>query len=446
MKKKILITALTALICLALGACSALNGAGSDTGLTAFGTIATDHIRVASEIGGKVLEINVAEGDRVQAGDVLFSLDDELLQGQARQAQAAVDLANVSVEAAKAQLASAQMQYELALQLARLSDLQGRASAWITSSLPASADLPVWYFEKSELLAAAQAEVDTAVQDLETELADLAQELQDASNGDFVAVEARLAKAQMAYLTASQTLQRAQSASNQESLEDAAQEQVDVAQAELDAAELEYDRMLSSSAAEAVLEARARAAVARERLNSARDTLTSLQTGDQSLQVQAARGAVSQAEKAVLQAEANLAQAQAAHNLINLQLKRCLVTAPTAGTVLSLNLEAGELLAAGSVALTIGQLDEVNLTVYVPEDRYGKIVIGQNVSITVDSFPGKTFTGQVQAIAEEAEFTPRNVQTVDGRKSTVFAVKINVPNPNQELKPGMPADVDFNIK
>ena len=71
--------------------------------------------------------------------------------------------------------------------------------------------------------------------------------------------------------------------------------------------------------------------------------------------------------------------------------------------------------------------------------------LGQEVSIAVDSYPDQVFKGQVMDIADEAEFTPRNVQTVEGRKSTVYAVKISVPNADQSLKPGMPADVDFNL-
>jgi HlyD family secretion protein len=63
------------------------------------------------------------------------------------------------------------------------------------------------------------------------------------------------------------------------------------------------------------------------------------------------------------------------------------------------------------------------------------------VTITADSFPGESFDGQVIRIADEAEFTPRNVQTVEGRFTTVYAVEILAPNPDHKLKPGMPADV-----
>jgi len=93
--------------------------------------------------------------------------------------------------------------------------------------------------------------------------------------------------------------------------------------------------------------------------------------------------------------------------------------------------------------MTVGRLTEVEVKVYIPEDRYGEIRIGDQVSIRVDSFPGKDFKGTVSHIADRAEFTPRSVQRVEGRKTTVFAVTVVAANPNLELKPGMPADVTF---
>ena len=83
------------------------------------------------------------------------------------------------------------------------------------------------------------------------------------------------------------------------------------------------------------------------------------------------------------------------------------------------------------------------ITVYVPEDRYGEISLGQQAEISVDSFPDETFFATVVYIANSAEYTPRNVQTVEGRSSTVYAVKLKVDDPEGKLKPGMPADVNF---
>ncbi len=91
----------------------------------------------------------------------------------------------------------------------------------------------------------------------------------------------------------------------------------------------------------------------------------------------------------------------------------------------------------------MADLSEITITVYVPEDRYGQIRLGQLAQVSVDSFPGETFNAEVIHIADEAEFTPRNVQTVEGRSSTVYAIKLKVTDSESKLKIGMPADVVF---
>lgn len=122
---------------------------------------------------------------------------------------------------------------------------------------------------------------------------------------------------------------------------------------------------------------------------------------------------------------------------------REMIHAPLAGVVLYRNVEPGEVVAAGAPLITLINPDELTLTVYVPEDRYGQIELGQSYPVTVDSFPGELFSATVTHIADQAEFTPRNVQTTDSRKNTVFAIKLDLPQAEGKLKPGMPADVQF---
>jgi len=122
------------------------------------------------------------------------------------------------------------------------------------------------------------------------------------------------------------------------------------------------------------------------------------------------------------------------------------IRAPLDALVLERAIEPGEVAAPGSTLLTIANLNTVTLTVYVPEDRYGQIYLGQTYPVSVDSFPGVVYEGTVTHIAGQAEFTPRNVQTIEGRKATVYAIRLTIPNPNQDLKPGMPADVALSQK
>jgi HlyD family secretion protein len=433
---------LMTILVITLSACSVFQPDNSQTARSASGVVAATDISVAAEIGGKVIQVDTAEGDSVNAGDMLFKLDCSLLQAQREQSQAAADLANAAVMAASAQQENAQAQYNLTRQAVDLQETPKRTGAW-TAPSDNAIDLPNWYFQPDETVAATQAELDAAQKALDIENANLQNELEKASNADFVAVEKHLAQAQVAYQVANLTDEQAQSATENSDLKKASQDTLDTANNGLKAAQSAYTGMLTSTAAQSVLEARARVAAAQARLDNAQDRLTSLQTGDQSLQLQAVAAGMKQALAAVTQAQSSLAQANAALKLIDLQIEKCTVKAPQAGVISSRNLESGEMVAPGGTVMVISQLNPVTLTVYIPEDRYGQIKLGQQVSIFVDSFPDDTITGTVQFISSEAEFTPRDVQTVSGRKATVYAVKIKVPNEQGLLKPGMAADVTF---
>jgi RND family efflux transporter MFP subunit len=245
-----------------------------DSALTASGTIEVVEVSIAPEIGGRVVEVYVEEGETVAAGDALFRLDDALLQAQRAVAAAALDTAEAAAAIAEAAVVTARAQYDLAA------------------------------------------------------------------------------------------------------------------------------------------DARAEAAVRQ------------------------ADAAANQAALAVTQAEASLA-------LIDVQIAKLTVVAPSDGVVLTRSIEPGEVVSPAAVSIVIGRLADTTITVYVPEDRYGEIALGQAATVTVDSFPGQTFEATVSYIAGQAEFTPRNVQTAEGRSSTVYAIRLQVEDPEGNLKPGMPADVTF---
>jgi multidrug resistance efflux pump len=142
-------------------------------------------------------------------------------------------------------------------------------------------------------------------------------------------------------------------------------------------------------------------------------------------------------------AQAQVEAAQAAVSVLERQLDRLTILAPSQGIVLERLIEPGEVALPSTPLLIMARLDNLTITVYVPEDRYGDITLGQAARVSVDSFPTQVFDGQVIHIADEAEYTPRNVQTQEGRRTTVFAVKLAVENAEGKLKPGMPADVIF---
>jgi HlyD family secretion protein len=369
------------------------------------------------------------------------------MKAQYDQALAAVDQGDAGIQVAQKQLASASVQYDRARQGARLMYLQSmqiQTPIW-SQSVPEEFKQPNWYYQRDESVSGARTEVEKARRNLEIEQANLKNIQEKATNDDFMAKEQILTDARARFLVAEQTLIQAQFAQENEILEEMAQEDFDAALADVETAQRNYERMITSAAATEVLEARAKVAVAAARLENAENYLDRLLILDNSLEVQAARTAMESAESQVKLAEAGKEQAVAALSLLQIQLNKSIVTAPVDGVVININNQIGELVGAGSNVIQLAKLDVVSLTVYIPEDVYGRIPIGQKVSITVDSYPGEPFYGQVISIADQAEFTPRNVQTVEGRKATVYAVKIEIPNSNLKLKPGMPADVNFGI-
>lgn len=139
-------------------------------------------------------------------------------------------------------------------------------------------------------------------------------------------------------------------------------------------------------------------------------------------------------------AEAQVSQARAAIAQIEVQIAKATLKAPRDGIILSRPAQQGEYTTPGGTILTIGTLNPVRLTIYIGETDIGRVKLGQQVDVTVDSSPGRVFPGTVTFLAQEAEFTPRNVQTKDERVTTVFAVRVELPNDDGVLKPGMPAD------
>jgi HlyD family secretion protein len=442
MKKRMLFGLM--IFMLVLASCSQAT-TNSTTPIKASGTITAESVQVASEISGKLISIAFAEGDTVKVGDTLFQLDDQLLKAQSDQANASLQVAQQNYILAQQKLVAAQTQFDLTSQVARQQDVLVHTNAWRAVE-PDEITLPGWYFSKDEEIAALQSQVKITQGKLDDALSALQTQLKDVSNQDFIAVEKALDEAQQAYLIADKTLTEARSAQNNGHLIEQAQTERDNRLDDLTNAQKDYNDMLGSDASKRVLDAHALVAVTQETLTNTQDTLDKLMTGGNSLQVVAAQAALDQTKTGVTLADASLTQAQAAQRLAQIQLDKATVVSTVAGIVLSKPLNVGEIAAAGATVLEIGSLEQVTLDVYIPESEYGRIQLNQKASIVVDSYPSTTFEGTVTFISDQAEFTPRNVQTVESRSTTVYKVEITISNPDLKLKPGMPADATLVIQ
>lgn len=377
--------------------------------LTASGTVEGTEVRIGSESGGRVVEVLVTEGQVVQAGEVLFRLDDELLRLQR-------DLVAASGQAA---MASARLQLLTAWQA--LDQLYE--------------DAP---------LQAAQAEVELAnardVLDDAERRRSYQQKGRRATDETIEGVEAQLELAKEAVRKANNALNRVEDKPTSDPQRAAAEAALYEARQARNALQtnLNWYAGKPTDIDQAILDAAVSAAGAR--LAKADVEWNKWKTGPDRDVLALRRAALAQGR-----AQLEMAEAQAESDLasIDLQLDKLQVCASVDGIVVARSVEPGEVLTPGAAAIAIRQQEALTITVFVPEDRYGEIAVGDLASVEVDTFPGVVFEAEVTRIADQAEFTPRNVQTEEGRRITVFAVELTVKDAEGRLKPGMPADVRF---
>jgi|TARA_R110002072_G_scaffold51291_22_gene137596 HlyD family secretion protein len=232
---------------------------------------------------------------------------------------------------------------------------------------------------------------------------------------------------------------------------------VELARADLDRLTAEFERQKELlqrkvTSQQAYDRAKAEFAVATSRLKEAQEKLKLIEEGPRKEQIDHARAVLMEAEQRLAlvrkgprqeeidRARAHLDQSDQSLALARTRLGYAKIAAPLSGVVLSENVEAGEYILPGVPVVTIGDLVNSRVRAYVNETDLGRIKLGQPVCVTTDSYPDKVYPGKLAFISSQAEFTPKNVQTTKERVKLVYRVKIEIANPDLELKPGMPAD------
>ena len=367
----------------------------SATALTASGTVEMTEINVAPEAAGKILAVDVKEGDTVHVGDVLAQLDDTLLKDQRAIAASSLETAKIALTQLTSPATIASLQSAIAQDKQNIDNAQQAYDNQRTFTTNQSA---VRNAEASLVLA------QKALSDAQTDYNKVAGNPDN--NTDKANAYQKLYASQTAFNTANYNYNLWLGNVNSEQL-DIKAGILGVAQAKLPEDQALLDVLKGGTIPD----------------NATGAGIVSLQ----------------QARIAIQLAQANL-------NLLDDEIKKMTVTSLVNGMVMTRNAEPGSVVNAGAVMLTVGRLDELTITVYVPEDRIGEVILGQTANVSVDSFPGVVFKAVVTYISDQAEFTPRNVETVSGRKNTVFAVKLTLSDTSGKLKPGMPADVVFHTK
>jgi HlyD family secretion protein len=417
---------------------SGANGtrAASVERLAASGTVEADTVRITTQVGGRIESLLVDEGDEVARDQVVAQLDEALQQSDLKQAQAALAGAQAQLALVKAGAREADIHRLEATVALAVAARDGARVAW--DDAKAARDNPQ---ELSLKINAAQLQVAIAEQKL----------AQATANQEAAQIEADMWATAANKVNASHTVCVGGSCQTFGADQDAKQQiafQWNLASQRLAAA---WD---SLGIARTALET-ANANLATLQGQAANPLLANSQVNAAGAQVQSAEAGVSEAEAAlalakagaspeqVVVAEAGVRLAETAVQAIQVRLDKMTLRAPSGGLVTARGAQEGEMALPGVSLLTIANLDEVRLTLYMPEAQIARVKTGQNVMVHVDSFPERTFSGQVAFISPQAEFTPRTTQTQEERTKLVFAIKVAIANADHALKPGMFADAEI---
>ncbi len=347
-------------------------------------------MHIAFKIPGKLVELTVDEGDQVTQGMLIARLDQEQLLRQRDRARAALKAAQSRI---------VQLETEIRFREESL----------------------------HRQIEQRQAELRQAEANLRALLAgSRTQEIEEA--------EAAVAQAEAEFFRAQKDWQRVQELFARGILaaaeRDQAKSRYEMSEASLKQARKRLDLIKEGPRKEAIQEAQA--------------------------QVERARAAIRLAEAAALELEmkrqeretrhAEVEQARAELALIESQLRDTMAFSPINGIVLTKNAEVGEVLAAGTTVVTVGDIEHPWLRGYINEKDLGLVKWGAKVKVTTDSFPGKIYWGKVSFIASEAEFTPKQIQTPEERVKLVYRIKVDISNPHQELKLNMPVEAEIFLE
>ncbi len=358
-----------------------LNG---DDDLLFSGTIEARDADISFQVTGRVSDIYVDEGERVEKGQTIMRLEPSEFEARLEQARASLEASEKELE---------QLTVELDVARSVLPSDVKRAEAGV------------------DALRATLKELETGYRQQDVE------------------------KGRLAMLSAETAMQIA--LRDKERADTLFRDKI-ISEKERDNAHLLYDSRLRG-------------------YEQAKESYAQLKEGYRTENIQAARSRVNEGEAQLRQANKNLEKinalsiqveaagarvkaSEASLRLAEIQMSYSILKAPFSGVITGRNVEPGELVSVGREVISMADLSNVDLKIYVDEKSIGRVKQGQDVDVKLDTFPGKIFKGRVAFISPDAEFTPKIIQTHKERVKLVYLVKVRIPNPEWELKTGMPAD------
>jgi len=423
------------LLAMLLGACTGV-ASGQESQVQRFtGFLENEEVVLAPEIGGRIMELDVQEGDAVQRGQVIARLDDEAIRLQLAQADADVAEAGARL----AQLKAAVRPEDVALAEARLKQAQAGLLAAESALKDAvrlrdnPQELDVKIAQARATLAEARAHAKAAehqarAADLEAQMwgeavHDLSQgKTVTLPNGQTMTVNAPPEQRYKANLQWNIASNKAWQAWQQ-----AAEAKAAAGQALVSLNTLQEQRKNRQEAEARVVEATNARDNARAAVKQTRAALDAVKAGP--------------GEEKIAAAEAALQQARAARDAQATHLEKTVITAPNDGIVTARYFSRDEVIGPGQRLVTISQPDQITITIYVPASMIDTLHVDDVYPLEVETAPGSQYQARITAIADEPEFTMRQSQNVAERAAVVYAVTLKIENPDTLLRPGLPADV-----
>ena len=384
----LVLVALVAVAALVIG--YSLTHRAEDHVIRASGTIEATDVDVSFQIAGRVTEVLAVEGQAVKSGDILARIADEELTERVKQIQAALDAAVSQVR-----------QQEKTVELRRdvvegeIAQARGQAEA---SRMAAER---VREGSRPQEIRVAEAELAQAEAQLVQRRADFDRVSGLVKEGvvprqQLDAVEAALRTAESARDAASQRLALAREGSRRQDI------------AEADA-----------------------------RLETAQAGVNVAQASRKDIEIQGSVLSAARAREKELRSQLETAKTQWGYAEIR---------SPMDGVVLTKNVEPGEFVSPGTPVVTLANIDDLWMNIYIPETQTGLVKLGQAVRVRADSFPGEVFNGKITFVSAESEFTPKTILTQEERIKLVYRTKVSLENTQQRLKPGMPADAEIELQ
>ncbi|CAG0934904.1 putative multidrug resistance protein EmrK [Thermoflexales bacterium] len=367
-------------------------------------------VNVVAEVGGRILDITVEEGDPVTLGQPLVTLDDAALHAQVKQAQAALSAA----EANLAQVKAGTRREAIAAAEAAWQQAQAeRVGAALTLS--------------NTLMIRKNPQQITAQVDAARSGVPLAEQ-------NVAVAETRLAEARYWRDFYENDKGKHETLDRQIGI---AQKNLEAAQAQLSGAQAQLNALQAMRSQPVLLQAQ---------VNQARHAYSLTVASEAVAAANVIELKAGPTPEEVALAEAKVQQARAALNLARAAQSRAQIAAPLTGMVAQRSGHVGETVQPGSTLLALVNVDTLDMIIYVPQAQLPRVQIGMPVKVYVDTYPNETFKAEVVNIALQAQFSSRDTQNKEDRANIVFAVKVRLLNADGRLKSGMTADAELQLQ